>query len=353
MEFQNDIDQSALEYFINKVAGAKLLLACDASRETLVLHISAELDRLYVLADELGLMKRNIEGKMVIFSCACLEDFETDKENVLTEAECQFLVKYALESVKPPAEEFVPGSPKVKLCPTRPLVQTFFNAGLITDIYTLHDKEYVKRLAADWYRFYRRQPLDRIRQYFGESIGMYFGFLGFYSRSLIIPSILSVLQYFVSYELLPFFCIFYLIWITVFLELWKRKSSIFAYRWGTILITALDAPRAEFVGEIGRDPVTGRDAPQYPLYKTLKQIYCVSVPIILVCLIIAGAINIATFWVEDWLVALYGFESYVPMLPSIINSIWIALLPTQYSKFATWLTNLENHRTQTQYDRHR
>jgi len=182
---------------------------------------------------------------------------------------------------------------------------------------------------------------------------MYFGFLGFYSRSLIIPSVLSVIQYFVSYELLPFFCVFYLIWITVFLELWKRKSSIFAYRWGTILMTSIDIPRADFDGVLGLDPITGKMTPQYPYWKTLQQIYLVSVPVIGVCLLVAGWINIATFWVEDWLYGIYGFESYIPMVPSILNSFWIALLPAQYSKFATWLTALENHRTQAQFDRHR
>lgn len=339
---------------MEKIASSRLLYACDNSRDALVLHISATQDRLYELADEMGLMKRSKSGKVMIFSRACLDDFqEDDMGSVLTAAEAQFLAKFALESVKPETEDSVPKYPKVKLCPSRPLLQIFYSAGLVTDLYALHDKEYVKRLATDWYRVHRRQPLDRIRHYFGESISMYFGFLGFYTRALIIPSILSVLQYFVSYELLPFFCIFYLIWITIFLELWKRKSSKFAYRWGTIVMTALDVPRAEFVGVVGPDPITGKMMPQFPYWKTLKQIYVVSVPVIFICLMIAGMINVAQFWVEDWLFLEYGPESYVPMIPSIVNSIWIALLPTQYNKFTTWLTNLENHRTQAQYDRHR
>lgn len=339
---------------MERITKSRLLFACDSSRDALVLHISATQNRLYELADEIGLMKRNKSGKMMIFSRACLEDFqENENDSVLTAAENQFLAKYALECVKPEVDEILKNNPKVKLCPSRPLLQIYLHAGLVTDLYALHDEEYVKRLAKDWYRVHRRQPLDRIRYYFGESISMYFGFLGFYSRSLIIPSILSVLQYFVSYELLPFFCIFYLIWITIFLELWKRKSSVFAYRWGTIVMTALDVPRAEFIGIVGPDPITGKMMPQFPYWKTLKQIYFVSVPVIIVCLILAGMINIAQFWIEDWLIIEYGYESYIPMLPSIVNSIWIALLPTQYSKFATYLTNLENHRTQAQYDRHR
>lgn len=355
LEFKPDIDAQALIFLIEKIKSTRLLVASESSNSKLILHVSATQERLYELADELAFMKRTRKGKMMIFSYACLDDFwEDGMEDVLTLAEKQFLTKYALESVKAQSDDdYVPGYPKINLCQTKPLIQIYYYHGLVKDFYALHESQYVKKLAVDWYKFYKRQPLDKIRHYFGESIGLYFGFLGFYSRSLIFPAILGVVQYFVPYELLPFCCVFYLIWITTFLELWKRKSSVFAYRWGTISLTTLDVPRADFEGKVGPDPITGRMTPQYPYWKTLRQIYFVSVPIILMCLILAGYITIAQFWVEDYLISVYGIESYIPLIPSIVISIWIALLPTQYSKFATWLTNLENHRTQSQFDRHR
>lgn len=323
----------------------------------LILHVSATNERLFQLADELALMKRTKRGDMTIFSVAALTDFwdsSMDINTILTFAERQYLVKHALDSIKPQLNEStIPGYPKIALCQTRPLIQTYIMEGLIKDFYSLHDMEYLKLLQVDWYKPYRKQPLDKIRYYFGESIGMYFGFLGFYSRSLILPAVLGVLQYIFSYEMLPFLCAFYLIWIVLFLELWKRKSSTFAYRWGTISLATLDVPRAAFEGELGPDPITGRMTPQYSYWKTLRQIYCVSVPVIILCLIAASTITISQFWVEDILLELYGSESYITLIPSICNSIWIALLPLAYSKFATYLTDLENHRTQTQYDRHR
>lgn len=321
----------------------------------LILHISATHKRLFELADELALMKRTKKGKMTIFSVASLDDFwDTDMgiDSILTFAERQLLTKYALDSIKP-VERQIPGYPKIVLCQTRPLIQTYIREGLVRDFYSLHIPEDLKRLTVDWFKPYKKQPLNDIRSYFGESIGMYFGFLGYYSRSLILPAVLGAVQYIFTYEMLPFICAFYLIWIVLFLEFWKRKCSVFAYRWGTISIEVLDVPRAAFEGELGPDPVTGKMTPQYPYWKTLRQVYFVSVPIIVMCLIAAGAITISQFWFEDILREWYGPDSYIICVPSICFSIWIALLPTPYNKFASYLTDLENHRTQAQYDRHR
>lgn len=60
---------------------------------------------------------------------------------------------------------------------------------------------------------------EEIRMYFGESIALYFTFLGFYTSALLIPMFLGFLQLLlVSVETIPFFCIFNVVWVTVFLE---------------------------------------------------------------------------------------------------------------------------------------
>lgn len=79
---------------------------------------------------------------------------------------------------------------------------------------------------------------EEIRKYYGESIALYFSFLGFYTTSLFAPAILGILHLFlpaaVSNHSLVFFCVFNLLWVTVFLEVWKRKCSELAYVWGTL-----------------------------------------------------------------------------------------------------------------------
>ena len=42
--------------------------------------------------------------------------------------------------------------------------------------------------------WYRKQPLDLIRDYFGDQISLYFAWLGFYTEALIFPSIIGILS---------------------------------------------------------------------------------------------------------------------------------------------------------------
>lgn len=59
--------------------------------------------------------------------------------------------------------------------------------------------------------------LGDIKEYFGESIALYFAFLEYYTFALVVPSVLGLFGYIFT-ETVPFFCIFNVIWVTVFLE---------------------------------------------------------------------------------------------------------------------------------------
>lgn len=184
---------------------------------------------------------------------------------------------------------------------------------------------------------------------------------------------LGFLQFIVGGERTIFFCCFYVVWMTVFLETWKRKCSKKAYSWGSLALSNIEVPRSEFYGklsypqthcwfksnysiysgEIGKDPITGKMTPQYPTWKTLSQVYLVSVPVILCCTFIAGFMTVCQFWIEDALILRYSYESYILLLPSIFQSILVAALTVFYDRFATFLTEKENHRTQSQFERYR
>lgn len=141
--------------------------------------------------------------------------------------------------------------------------------------------------------------------------------------------------------------------MTVFTEIWKRKCSGLAYKWGTINMTNLDFPRIGYYGKLGKDPVTGKTTPQYPLWRTHRQMYCVSMPIVIFFIIVATIIALSQFWIESEIREVFGVDSWILYLPSIGQSILVAFSSYQYDKLATWLTNLENHRTQQQYERHK
>lgn len=176
---------------------------------------------------------------------------------------------------------------------------------------------------------------------------------GFYTYALIVPTVLGFLQFIFGGERTMFFCCFYVVWSVVFLETWKRKCSKMAYSWGTLSLTNMEIPRPDYYGKLGKDPITGKMTPQYPMWKTICQVYLVSVPVILSCIVGAGFMTICQFWFEDYFIEKFGIESYVVLVPSICQSIFVAILTVFYDRFATYLTVKENHRTQSHFERYR
>ncbi|KAL9707566.1 hypothetical protein quinque_011084 [Culex quinquefasciatus] len=368
VEFSEDASSESVQWIIDKIrgkkvdGGAELLVRKEPlTKETqsLVLHISATQMKFLEIADDMGFMKRSKTGIIRNFNVACLDDFFYDEnmalEDILTPADRQIVIKYALENIRAAEHEHhIPGT-KIQLYHGQSIIQAAQHKEIITNFYSLHCKPRLRKLRHVWVKPTKHQPIDEIRDYFGESVGMYFSFLGFYTYALIVPTVLGLLQMVLSEETetVPFFCIFYVVWMKVFLELWKRKSSAHAYRWGTITMTNLDEPRVGYYGKLGRDPITGKLTPQFPKWKTYVQMYFVTAPIIILCISIAAFVTIFQFYVEEQLAESFGLDALVMYVPSIVNAVYIALSTILYDRLATFLTDRENHRTQSQYERHR
>lgn len=79
--------------------------------------------------------------------------------------------------------------------------------------------------------------------------------------------------------------VFSMIWSTVVMELWKRRSSCLSHRWGTLRLTERYAePRPGFQGELGVNPVTGRVEPIFPEWQRDLRIALVSLPVVILFL---------------------------------------------------------------------
>ncbi|XP_049531072.1 anoctamin-10 isoform X1 [Anopheles darlingi] len=368
MEFDENAPTEAIQWIVDKMRGRRVdggmeLMVrkepLNRDSQTIIFHISATHMKLLEIADDMGFMKRTKTGIIRNFNVACLDEFFYDAgmslEDILTPADRQIIIKHALESIRAADDEhLIPGT-KIILYHGQSIIQAAQSAELITSLYSLHDKRRLKELRHRWTKPTAPQPIDEIRDYFGESVGMYFSFLGFYTCALVVPTVFGFLQLGLSEETetVPFFCVFYVVWMKVFLELWKRKSSSHAYRWGTITMTNLDEPRVGYYGKLARDPITGKWTPHYPKWKTYVQMYCVTAPIIGLCIAIAGFVTIFQFYVEAYLAEQFGPDAYILYLPSVVNAIYIALSTLAYDRLATLLTDRENHRTQSQYERHR
>ncbi|KAG9339078.1 hypothetical protein JZ751_024107, partial [Albula glossodonta] len=62
-----------------------------------------------------------------------------------------------------------------------------------------NDRQLLHDEWAKYGAFYKYQPVDLIRKYFGEKIGLYFAWLGIYTQLLIPASIVGVIVFFYGY----------------------------------------------------------------------------------------------------------------------------------------------------------
>lgn len=122
----------------------------------------------------------------------------------------------------------------------------------------------------DW-----EKPLNvmHIREYYGESVALYFAFLDHYKGSLFFISVVGMLVQFwqVAERYIPgltaaetgfpedvgslIFSAVIAVWGTLFLEFWKRKEATLTTNWGMTDFESREEPRPEFIGET-RESVT-------------------------------------------------------------------------------------------------
>ena len=107
-------------------------------------------------------------------------------------------------------------------------------------------------------------PIDDIKNYLGERIGLYFYFLGHYTSYLIPLAGLGIVVFIIlliesgtpggfSYALsnslaTPLYCVCVIIWGQIMIEMWKRKEATKAMEWGTTGYEATEPERPDFEG---------------------------------------------------------------------------------------------------------
>jgi len=235
------------------------------------------------------------------------------------------------------------------------------HTGHIEQFFPTHREEEVSWLKQHWGNFalipslFLNQPTERIRDYFGSSVALYFTFLGFYTKWLCAPALAGCYafavqmaeQNFDSDLVVPLFAFFMCFWGTLFLEFWKRREITCAFRWGTRGFEKEEKPRPEFEGEPRLNPITGEEEDYYPPEKRqVKFLTSLSVAILSTVVVGFGISSVLMF--KYFLVSSLGAGASA--IPGILNGIMIAVFNVLYEMLAEILTDWENHKTQTSYE---
>ncbi|XP_067851723.1 anoctamin-7-like isoform X2 [Heptranchias perlo] len=264
---------------------------------------------------------------------------------------------------------------------------------------------------ARWGKWYKYQPLDHIRDYFGEKIAFYFAWIGFYTGWLLPAAVVGTLVFIVgiflvitdvpakeiceegdSYSMCPlckictswklssicttfkvsqlfdhggtvFFSIFMSLWAVTFLEYWKRKSAVMSHKWDCFDFEETEErPRPEFTAMAPmtiKNPVTGAEEPYFPKKERLQRVITSSMVILLlVAVVLIFLISVILYrTIISILIYKTGNTIVMATAPriasitgSVVNLLFILLLARVYTSLARFLTKWEMHRTQTKYE---
>ena len=232
--------------------------------------------------------------------------------------------------------------------------------------FPIQNFEELNRLQVRWLTMWDwpwNQPVDMVRDYFGERIGFYFLYLGHYAEMLLYPATLGAGVYILKcYEarpestLMPYFTVCVVIWSTFFLEFWKQKQATKALAWGMVGFEAEEQDRPLFEGKETKSPVNGETTKYFPSAEKarIQQIVTSLIfsMIIGVICIVAG-IFVFQWWVTQpgpaAMFTIAGFN-VGSIIVSIAQAVVIGILNTAYGGTAVALNDWENHRTDTAYE---
>ncbi|KAH0516672.1 Anoctamin-3 [Microtus ochrogaster] len=217
---------------------------------------------------------------------------------------------------------------------------------------------------ARWGMWYKHQPLDLIRLYFGEKIGLYFAWLGWYTGMLIPAAVVGLCVFFyglvtmnesqVSQEICKatevFMC-----------PLCDKNCSL--QRLNDSCIYAKETLRPQFEAKYYRmeviNPITGKPEPHQPSSdKVTRLLVSVSGIFFMISLVITAVFAVVVYR----LVVMEQFASFkwnfikqhwqfaTSAAAVCINFIIIMLLNLAYEKIAYLLTNLEYPRTESEWE---
>ncbi|KAK6169999.1 hypothetical protein SNE40_018498 [Patella caerulea] len=220
---------------------------------------------------------------------------------------------------------------------------------------------------ANWKNVLKYQPLDQIRDYFGEKIGMYFAWLGFYTNMLVPAALVGVFVFvyglFIMHastsskelcnaknitmcplcdrqcpywnvtdacshqsasrifdnDATVFFAVFMSFWGTLFLEFWKRRQAATQYKWDlSNFVSEEEPPRPEYLSRLESwttlkiNPITGIKEPYLPFWRRRFPVFLCSYAVMLFLAAVAiGAVVGVIAYRVSFLAALHVLEKRV------------------------------------------
>mmetsp|Transcript_45801 Transcript_45801/g.110246 ORF Transcript_45801/g.110246 Transcript_45801/m.110246 type:complete len:687 (+) Transcript_45801:245-2305(+) len=155
--------------------------------------------------------------------------------------------------------------------------QRLVDEGKILAYFYLHYDRSRLKLLENWVISYLSpQPLEDIRDYFGEKIALFYTWVGFYNTMLWFPAIVGTLLsttkvYFGTSDTpwVSMYGILLTLWTVLVCHLWKRLEAQRRYEWDTLEFEEQEVMRTEFM----KNPATLRNAHKNEVTGAIDEYY--------------------------------------------------------------------------------
>jgi len=245
---------------------------------------------------------------------------------------------------------------------------------IIDKYYPLHENKAKDSIIADWvmsttWSSIKHMPIERLHQYFGEEIAFYYGWLYFYTKWLWVASAVGLVAFILGYAGIAnenkwsnsVYSVFISIWVTLFLEYWKRERNILAWKWHMLNYEEVEGVRPAFIGvdklgvysknefvDLKPGERYGVSEPKmtrfFPKEKTrVKMLSGLGIIITLCCVVAIATMAILTFRLA--IQNTKDYSQFASIIGGLLNAITIQILNRIYRIVAQKMNEWENHRT--------
>jgi len=242
--------------------------------------------------------------------------------------------------------------------------------GAVLAIFPLHDDLELHALQHQWLASFTmpwNQPLEAVKDYYGEKVGLYFMFLGHYAGWLLGAGTFGLFVFGMSQIQEPWalwgtlaMAVFMSLWTTFFLQDWQSKQATAKMEWGMNGFEELERERTGFEGTTIHSPIDGMPVQYFAPSEKSRRVLSSYFQICL-CMLYVTTINAGVFYAHAY-ISRYPFQdsfafSFFPKyynLPLILTHLVLATVVTvtnqYFMPFAKYLNGAENHRTDTEYE---
>ena len=253
------------------------------------------------------------------------------------------------------------------------LFETLINCDIIFDHFPLHVSDLSNKLNKKIITAKMKMPYNLLRSYLNDDIALYFCWIEYYTKFLIIPALFSFFIFlsakYLSKRNTEILYILYafgiIIWVQFFIVFWNRKESELKVIWDNDnLEYEKEDKRKEFIGEIKKSIITGKDELYYPEKKKIIN-YSISCCVTLLFISLAVFINIISLNLRNLIpedrhkiLSMPEFREYgkqnigkVSLSKIIVplKNIILGIFAGIFDKVNIFLTDYENHRSKNHY----